>query len=593
MKKTHIAYSRGFTLVEILVSTFVFVMIAMSIYSSIASIYQVHETTDAKVVATELAGEQIEIIRNLPYSSVGIKSGLPVGVIDYVQSLSRSGYMFEVTTTVRNIDDPFDGVFPADTVPADYKLVQIEIDCSNCKNFNTLKFTTNVGPKALETPTNSGALFIQAIDASGLPVPQADVQIVNSSVSPSIIINDTTNNSGLLQIVSAPPGTNAYKVTVSKDGYSTETTYAPGTVGNTNPTKQNPTVIQQQVTQLSFAIDKTSTIRVSTVDSMCAVIPSIPFTISGSKIIGTPNVLKYSKATSTNASGLLTLGHMEWDTYDALETSPTYDFAGSIPVLPLNIAPESTQDLKIILVTSTTSSAELVTVLDSATGLPISGATVTLTGATTTSLTTGRGFITQSSWIGGGGQEIFSDKTKYSSSQGMDTTSITNGMKIQNVFGSYLASSTLISSTFDAGDLSNFYQLSWSPQTQPVQTGASSTRFQIATNNDNATWNFVGPDGTANSYYSGSGGSISSVHNNMRYMRYKAYLQTADYSYSPSVSSVTVTFTSSCTPLGQVLFQALPAGTYTLSVSKSGYQTYTSTVNLTSGWQQTVVNLQI
>jgi prepilin-type N-terminal cleavage/methylation domain-containing protein len=403
MKYKHYNNTRGFTLVEILVCIFIFTLISLSVYRSIASIYQVHETTDAKVVATQLAGEQIEIIRNFPYSSVGIKSGLPVGVIDHIQSISRSGFNFEVTTTVRNIDDPFDGVFPTDTVPADYKLVQMDIDCLNCKNFSQLTFTTTVGPKALETPSTSGALFIQAIDASGLPVSQADVHIVNSSISPAITIDDTTNNSGLLQIVSAPPGTNAYKVTVSKDGYSTETTYAPGTSGNANPTKPNPTVIQQQVTQLSFAIDKLSTINVSTVDNMCTVIPSIPFTISGAKIIGTPNVLKYSKSTSTNAGGILALSNIEWDTYNATETSSTYDFAGSIPVLPLSLTPDSIQDLKLILVTSTSSSAELVTVLDSATNLPVSGATVTLTGATTTSLTTGRGFINQTSWTGGGG----------------------------------------------------------------------------------------------------------------------------------------------------------------------------------------------
>jgi prepilin-type N-terminal cleavage/methylation domain-containing protein len=186
MKYKHYNNTRGFTLVEILVCIFIFTLISLSVYRSIASIYQVHETTDAKVVATQLAGEQIEIIRNFPYSSVGIKSGLPVGVIDHIQSISRSGFNFEVTTTVRNIDDPFDGVFPTDTVPADYKLVQMDIDCLNCKNFSQLTFTTTVGPKALETPSTSGALFIQAIDASGLPVSQADVHIVNSSISPAI-----------------------------------------------------------------------------------------------------------------------------------------------------------------------------------------------------------------------------------------------------------------------------------------------------------------------------------------------------------------------------------------------------------------------
>lgn len=583
----------GFTLVEVLVSSFVFLIVAIAIYQAIGSIYNVTETTDARVVASELANEQFEIIRNLPYASVGIQGGLPAGVIAHVQTITRSNSTFTVTTTIRDVDDPFDGTFPTDTTPSDYKLVQLDMDCASCKNFTTLHFTSNVGPLALETPVTSGALFIRSLDASGQPVPQANVHIVNSGASPTITIDDVTNNNGLLQIVDAPPGTNAYKVTVSKAGYSTEQTYVPGGSGNTSPTKPNPTVIQQQVTQLSFAIDKVSTINVSTVSPTCAVIPSVPFTIAGAKLIGTPNILKYSVSTSTNASGQLTLNNLEWDTYNATETAATYDLAGSIPILPFNLSPDSIQSLKLILVTSTTSMAVLVTVADSATGLPISGASVTLTGATTTSQTTGQGYVSQSSWVGGGGQSNFTDPTKYASASGMDTTSVTNGMKLQNASGTYIASSTLISSTFDTGGPSNFYQLAWSPQTQPSQAGSSSVRFQIATNNDNATWNYLGPDGTANTYFTGNGGSINIANNNNQYLRYKVFLQTANTAYTPSVSNVSVTFTSSCTPLGQVLFQLMPSGSYTLSITKTGYQSYSGTINLSSSWQQVPISLQV
>jgi len=582
---------RGFTLIEVLVSVFVFMIVALSVYQSIASIYAVTETTDAKVVAAALAGEQLEIIRNLPYSSVGEVGGLPSGVVPRTQTIIRGGFSFTLTTTIRSVDDPFDGTFPTDTTPDDYKSVQIDMTCAKCKNFVPLKFNSSVGPKALETPSTAGALFIQAIDANGNPVPQANVHIVDSSASPSITIDDTTNNSGLLQVVNAPPGTNAYQVTVSKPGYSTEMTYAPGGSGNPNPVKPNPTVVVQQVTQLSFAIDKVSSLNVSSVDSMCGAVPSMPFTIAGAKIIGTPDVLKYSISTSTDASGNLSLSSLEWDTYNATETSPTYDLVGSIPLLPLNISPGSSQGLKLVFLPAAPLSL-MVTVQDSATGLPLSGVSVTLSDSgTTTSQTTGRGYMSQSSWTGGGGQAAMTDPTKYLSATNMDTTSATNGMMLQNVFGSYVASSTLVSSTFDTGGPSNFYQISWAPSTQPAQVGASSTLFQIATNNDNATWNFVGPDGTANTFYDGGSGSISPVHDNTEFLRYKAYLQTSNAAYTPNVSGISITFTSSCTPLGQVLFQGMPSGTYTMTVSKAGYLTYTGSVSLASNWQQVSVPL--
>jgi hypothetical protein len=235
----------------------------------------------------------------------------------------------------------------------------------------------------------------------------------------------------------------------------------------------------------------------------------------------------------------------------------------------------------------------LVTVQDGASALPLPDTLVTLqSSATTTGLTTGQGFLRQINWTGGGGQAAFTDATKYFSASGMDTTSATNGMKLQNVFGTYVASSTLISSTFDSGSASNFYQLSWLPQTQPTQTGASSVQFQIATNNDDATWNFAGPDGTANTYYTSGNGNVSPVNNGNRYLRYKAYLQTANTAYTPSVSGVSVTFTSTCTPLGQVFFTGMPSDTYSITVSKSGYQTYTGTVSLSSSWQTRQVSLQ-
>jgi len=48
-------------------------------------------------------------------------------------------------------------------------------------------------------------------------------------------------------------------------------------------------------------------------------------------------------------------------------------------------------------------------------------------------------------------------------------------------------------------------------------------KFRVATNNDNATWSFRGPDGSPSSYYTDSGQRIWSGHNGDRYIRVRAY----------------------------------------------------------------------
>ena len=100
------------------------------------------------------------------------------------------------------------------------------------------------------------------------------------------------------------------------------------------------------------------------------------------------------------------------------------------------------------------------------------------------------------------------------------------------------------------------------------------------------TWNFLGTDGTANTYYTLADQNINSLHNGDRYLRYKAFLQTASTTWTPTISDVSFTFTSSCVPPGQVLFTGLGTGDYTLTVSKAGYQPFTDTVTVSSSWQQ-------
>lgn len=579
---------RGFTLIEALIGATVFAVIAVSIYRSYIAIAEAGRSSRLKITAVALANEQLEIIRNLPYPDVGIVGGIPAGKIPRTQTLTRGGTTLQAETTIRNVDDPFDGTLggvPNDTAPADFKIVELRLTCPTCARFQTFTITTRVGPRNLETATGNGALFVQALDANGLPVQGASVHVQNDVVTPAISIDDTTNNDGMLPIVDVPPGTNAYRITVTKSGYSTDQTYPLNDPANPNPVKPHATVVAQGVTQVSFAIDRLSTLDITSVDTKCKAENAVDFILQGFKLIGTaPDVLKYSASHTTRGNGTLAINNLEWDTYAATLTSATYELLGSIPLLPLTVLPDTSQPLSFV-VDEKEPRTLLVTVRDAGTRLPVADATVTLSGPGTNKiLTTGRGFLRQTDWSGGPGQETFTNTTKYQSSDGNINDNAPAG-EVRLKSGA--TSGVLTSSTFDTGSQSEFHQIQWTPTDQPPAAGPNSVRFQIATSkNTQAAWVYKGPDGTSNTYYTLTDNVINGNHNSDRYLRYTLFLRTDDVAVTPNVADVSFTFTSDCVPPGQVAFRGLPAGDDTLTVSKSGYQPFSGPVTVNADWQQ-------
>ena len=583
----------GFTLIELLVGVSVFAIMAVAIYRGYVGAYEVGRLSRLKIAALALGNEQLEIIRNLPYADVGIVNGLPPGKIPREQTLTRGATRLRVVTTVRSIDDPFDGTVsgtPRDLSPADYKLAELTISCPSCQRFAPFSLTAHVAPRNLESATGNGALFVQVLDANGQPVQGADVHIENNQATPRIVIDETTNNDGMLQIVDAPPGIEAYEVTVTKSGYSTERTYPTGAAGNPNPTKPHATVVVGEVTQVTFAIDRVSTLNVATVTNTCSPVDSVDFTLRGAKLIGTnPDVPKYEASHTTDVRGEKAITNLEWDTYMVTLTSATYDLIGSVPLLPVNLSPNTTQDLKLIVAPKDPRSL-LVTVKDAGTQLPVSGATVAISGTGyTNTLTTGEGALRQTDWSGGPGQADFIDPTRYWEANGAIESGVPAGeLKLRNDAGQYQASGWLQSSAFDTGadTDTDYHEIQWQPQDQPPEVGPDGLRFQIASkkNRTQGQWTFQGPTG-AQSYYTLADRNIHARHDGDRYFRYRVFLQTANTQFTPNLAEVSFTFTSSCIPPGQVLFSGLAAQDYALTVSRAGYQTFTDTVSVAASWQ--------
>lgn len=590
----------GFTLIEVLVGVAVFVVIATAMYQAYSSLFVLTSANQYKILALNLANEQFEIVRNLSYENVGEVNGIPNGLVPHEQDLVRGGITFKVVTTIRNVDLPFDGTIggdPNDLSPADNKLVEVQVECPLCKNYTPISLTTTIAPKNLETASTNGALFIKVFDANGIPVSEADVIVINSSADPDIIIQDETDVNGMLQIVDVPPGVNAYHISVSKSGYSSAQTFPPGGIVhgylNSTPTQPDATVVVQQVTQVSFAIDKLSTLSFKSLTPLCSPVGNINFTLSGSKTVGF-QIPKFLADLSTNGAGDYSSTTMEWDAYNAIGADSTYDIIGISPLNPIPLNPDSVQDVKLIVATKDPRSL-LVTVKDSATSLPVTGAEVSIIGPSYSSVqTTDRGYINQTDWSGGPEQEIYENTNRYLIDDGGVAVDAPAGeIRLRNIFGSFASSGSLESSTFDTGSQSNFHNMVWSPTDQPIDTGPDSLKFQIATNNEQATtsWAYTGPDGTENTYYTPSNSVIHDSHDGKRFIRYKVFLNTESTSVTPNVSDIAFTFTSDCTPPGQVVFSGLGAGTYDIQVSKAGYTTSNTSVDVSDDWTEKQVIL--
>lgn len=102
--------------------------------------------------------------------------------------------------------------------------------------------------------------------------------------------------------------------------------------------------------------------------------------------------------------------------------------------------------------------------------------------------------------------------------------------------GGYQASGAFESSSFDAGAPAAFNYLNFT-LTEPA---GSEVLVQIAVNTDNATWNYVGPDGTSSTFYQTSGG-VPLAATAARYIRYKVTF-TGNGTITPVLQDVAVNY---------------------------------------------------
>jgi hypothetical protein len=161
------------------------------------------------------------------------------------------------------------------------------------------------------------------------------------------------------------------------------------------------------------------------------------------------------------------------------------------------------------------------------------------------------------------GNDVYSGGTRVSGATSGTVWSIptTGGITTDAAFRTFMdfaPSGNLVSSVKDSNPLAGLTPV-WSTLSWSGSTPANTTlRFQIAATNSNVgPFNFVGPDGTAGTFFTTSPATLDQFYG-LRYLQYKAYLDTSDTTQTPTLNDVTVCYNNTdCT--GPISITPTPA----------------------------------
>ena len=259
---------RGFGLIDVLVGVALLLVVFLALIGILRASLQLSTLAKAKATAVEIASTQIEYLRGLSYDALGTVNGIPAGAIPQYATSTTDGVVYTTHTYVEYFDDPADGTGVSDLngVTTDYKKGKVTVTYTMRSSMKSVSLVSNFVPPGIESSTGGGTLALHVVDALGEDVPGASVRIVNASTSPTIDFTTVSDTSGLVMIGGVATSS-LYQIYVSRTGYSSAQTYA-RTDQNVNPTPGYLTVVKDQTTSATFAIDEFSTLTLASFSPM-------------------------------------------------------------------------------------------------------------------------------------------------------------------------------------------------------------------------------------------------------------------------------------------------------------------------------------
>jgi Tfp pilus assembly protein PilV len=215
----------GFTLIEVVLAGVMLAILSVPISGLISTAAAIARLDRERTSADQLAQTQIEDIRALPYTDVGIQNGNPQGNLSASQQVTLlQGDAVTIATSVTWVADDLPGAaYPTN---ADYKKVVLTIT-RNSDGKQLAQKTTYVS--AASSPPGFGSKWIQiqrtVVDGvANLALPGANVNLTGGpDTSPATNRNDTTDAAGNVlfpALDTTTTGTPVYALATTLSGYS-------------------------------------------------------------------------------------------------------------------------------------------------------------------------------------------------------------------------------------------------------------------------------------------------------------------------------------------------------------------------------------
>jgi len=256
---------RGATLLDVVVGSALMTLVFTGIVGAFQLSVDAVSNNKARAGAIALTNERLEYIRSLSYDAIGTVGGIPSGAMEQTATSTLNDVAYTRRTFVSYEDDPSDGTGGADSngVVVDYKAAKVSVSWNSRQGTRTITMVTRISPPTgIEVDVPGGTIVIHAVDSMFQPIANAQVRIMNVSLTPSIDLTTYTDELGVATVIGAPAGA-GYAVVVTKAGLSSAQTYGV-TATNTNPIPAHLGVALYQTTAATFEIDVLSNLEIQT-----------------------------------------------------------------------------------------------------------------------------------------------------------------------------------------------------------------------------------------------------------------------------------------------------------------------------------------
>ena len=204
----------GFTLVEILVSMFIFALVMTAVVSTMSSALSLTRNNRSRSVAANLASQQVDSIQQQAQADFTGLVNSSIGQTSLTQNVDQVPY-----TILTNIEwqaqgttaGPCDG--PNSPTSLAFLAVQVDVTWPNMLGAKQVESNTLITPPVGTYQPNTGDIGVKVLDSNASPLDGAYVMISGPGV------NDTqfTGQDGCAFFAYEPPGT--YTVTLTNAGY--------------------------------------------------------------------------------------------------------------------------------------------------------------------------------------------------------------------------------------------------------------------------------------------------------------------------------------------------------------------------------------